>query len=78
MSSRTTLTLSAAMIALAIACSRNAVTPVSPSATGTAKADAAADGSTLKVTAPTLSSPINDAQLNDVPTPVANAVTTGV
>lgn len=75
MSSRTTLTATAAMIALAIACSRNAATPVSPSATGAARADAAADGSTLKVTAPTLSSPINDAQLNDVPTLVANAVT---
>jgi len=68
MSSRITLTASVAIVALAIACSRQTVSPVSPSSSVSAKADAAADGSTLKVSAPGLSSPINDQQLNDAPT----------
>jgi len=73
MSSRFTLTASVAIVALAIACSRQNASPVSPSSTAPAKADAAADGSTLKVSAPGLSSPINDAQLNDAPTLVVTA-----
>jgi hypothetical protein len=68
MSSRFTLTAGAAMIALAMACSRQSATPVSPTASDPAKTDAAADGSTLKVTAPALVSPLNDQQQNDSPT----------
>jgi len=65
----------AAWLALAVACSRQSTTPVSPSATAAATANAAADGSTLKVSAPTPSSPINDQQLNDAPTLVVNPAT---
>ncbi len=68
MSSRFYLTIGAATLALAVACSRQSATPVSPSASGAAAADAAADGSTLKVTPPTVVSPLNDAQQNDAPT----------
>jgi len=68
MSSRFTLTASVAVLALAIACSRQQASPVSPSASAPAKADAAADGSTLKISAPTPSSPVNDQQQNDAPT----------
>lgn len=62
---RFTLIAATAAVAAAIACSRQS-NPVTPSAASQASADAnaAADGSTLKVTAPTPQSPINDAQLN--------------
>lgn len=73
MSRRFTVTATAALLALAIACSRQAATPVAPSATSGAAANAAADGSTLKVSAPGVVSPVNDAQQNDVPTLVASA-----
>jgi hypothetical protein len=72
MSSRFSLTASVALVALAIACSRQSASPVSPSA-AVSKADAGADGSTLKVSAPTPSSPINDVQQNDAPTLVVTA-----
>lgn len=73
MSRRFTVTATAAMLALAIACSRQAATPVGPSATNGAAANAAADGSTLKVSAPGVVSPVNDAQQSDVPTLTASA-----
>jgi hypothetical protein len=68
MSTRCSLTAGAIVLALAVACSRQAATPVSPSSSQTTNADAAADGSTLKVFAPTLVSPINDQQQSDAPT----------
>jgi hypothetical protein len=53
----------AAVLAAAMACSKQAQTPVSPSAAGTGAPDAAApDGSTLKATAPTPVSPVNGQQ----------------
>lgn len=64
-----------ALLALAIACSRQAAAPVSPSGTGAASGDAAADGSTLKVSAPGVLSPLNDAQQTDVPSLTASAAT---
>jgi hypothetical protein len=47
--------------ALLVACDNRAASPVSPG--GVAGIDAAADGSTLKIAAPTLVSPINGVQL---------------
>ncbi len=44
---------SATALAAALACSKNPETPVAPSSSQPGVADAAADGSTLKVTAPT-------------------------
>ena len=73
MSRRFTVTGIAALLALAIACSRQSSTPTSPTGAAAANAAAAADGSTLKVSAPTLSSPLNDAQQTDVPTLVVSA-----
>jgi hypothetical protein len=66
----------AAIVALSIACGRTAPTPVSPTsaAKGSTDAAAAADGSTLKVSAPTVVSPINDEVTADTaPTLVASA-----
>lgn len=68
----------AAILSLSIACGRTASTPVTPSSSATASTDAgsAADGSTLKVSAPTLSSPVNDQVVEDLtPTLVATAST---
>jgi hypothetical protein len=47
----------AAVMAVAVACGGDTETPVSPSATTDVSASAASDGSTLKITAPTLSTP---------------------
>ncbi len=55
---------SAAVLALAMACSKHSNTPVSPTSALPGTGEAAADGSTLKVTAPTPQSPINGAQLD--------------
>lgn len=66
----------AALIALAIACSRQSATPTSPSST--AAVSAAAEGDvTLKVTAPVPTSPVDGSTLGDgvVPTLTANAAT---
>jgi hypothetical protein len=59
----------AGMLALALACNRQSAAPSSPSGHGAGPADetAAADGSTLKVTAPQALSPINDAQTSEAP-----------
>lgn len=53
---------SAAVLATAVACSKNSDTPVSPTGAQPAPVEAAADGSTLKATAPTPQSPINNQQ----------------
>ncbi|MGE3707242.1 MAG: hypothetical protein AB7I13_18375, partial [Vicinamibacterales bacterium] len=63
-----TATATAALLALAIACSRQSAAPTSPTAAGGASTNAAADGSTLKVTVPQALAPVNDAQLQDAPT----------
>lgn len=68
MSRRFTLMTGAALMALAIACSRQSATPTSPTGSAAANAAAAADGSTLKVSAPALVSPLNDAQQTDAAT----------
>lgn len=52
----------AAIVAAALACSKSAPNPASPSAPTSVVSDAAADGSTLKATAPTAVSPVNGAQ----------------
>src|SRR5687767_5609107 len=51
-----------ALLALAVACSKTPQTPASPAASTDVVGDAAPDGSTLKVTAPTPQSPVNGAQ----------------
>lgn len=52
----------AAVLALAVACSKSSPNPASPTSTQEASGTAAADGSTLKVPAPTPVSPVNGAQ----------------
>jgi hypothetical protein len=52
----------AAMLALAVACSDAPQSPAAPSSTPPVNGEAAADGSTLKVTAPTPQAPVNGAQ----------------
>ena len=59
---RFALCAAAALLAVAVACSKSSETPVSPNATMPPVSDAAADGSTLKVSAPAPQSPINGAQ----------------
>jgi hypothetical protein len=59
---RFVLCLATAVLALAAACSKSSETPVAPSSTVDGTAGAAADGSTLKVTAPVPVSPVNNAQ----------------
>jgi hypothetical protein len=56
------LCASAAVLATAIACSKSPETPVAPSSSQSGDAGAAADGSTLKVSAPVPQSPVNNAQ----------------
>ena len=53
---------SAAALAAALACSKNPETPVAPSSSQPGATDALANGSTLKVTAPTAQSPVNNQQ----------------
>ena len=53
----------ACAFALAVACSKQSTTPTAPNPTDVASGNAAADGSTLKVSAPTPVSPINGVQL---------------
>src|SRR5258705_8615604 len=59
---RFVLCSAAAVLALALACSKSSQSPSSPSVTENGSVDAAADGSTLKATKPTPISPINGAQ----------------
>jgi hypothetical protein len=56
------LSSAAALIALAVGCSKSPDTPVSPSSSTDPSTAAAPDGSKLKATAPTAVSPINNAQ----------------
>jgi hypothetical protein len=66
----------ATLLSLAVACSRQPTAPTPATSSPVASADAAADGSTLKVTAPTPTAPINDAQMSDnFPTLTATAAT---
>ena len=58
--------------AFAVACGRESATPVSPGAATAGDLDAAADGSTLKATAPTPLSPVGDQQISDGPTLTAS------
>ena len=58
---------------LAIACS-DTPTPTAPGAASPGDTSAAADGSNLKVPAPTPTSPINDFQTENIPTLTASAV----
>jgi hypothetical protein len=53
---------SAVLLALAVACSKSSETPVSPSTAQPGGTDAGPNGETLKATAPTPQSPINNAQ----------------
>ena len=59
---RFVLSSAAALLAITVACSKSPETPVAPSSGSESSTDAAADGSTLKATAPTAVSPINNAQ----------------
>lgn len=52
-----------AVIGTAIACDRTSSAPTSPTTVAAGTSAAAADGSTLKVNAPTAQSPINDARI---------------
>ena len=61
-----TLCASAMALAVALACSKNAETPTAPSSAQPGAADAAADGSTLKVSAPTPQSPVNNQQIDSL------------
>jgi hypothetical protein len=56
------LCASATALAVALACSKNPETPIAPSSSQSGVNDAAADGSTLKTTAPTPQSPVNNQQ----------------
>ena len=53
---------SVALVALTMACSSDSDSPVSPSASETGSSGAAADGSTLKASAPVPQSPVNNQQ----------------
>jgi hypothetical protein len=52
--------------AIALACSQSPSAPNAPSAVGRSNPDAAGDGSTLKVTAPTPVSPVGGAEIDDL------------
>jgi len=67
---------SAMVLAVAIACSKTPDTPTIPSSSQPGTADAAADGSTLKVSAPTPQSPINNAQPDSVSFVAAKSAST--
>ncbi|HTH01033.1 MAG TPA: hypothetical protein VL882_12265 [Vicinamibacterales bacterium] len=59
---RFVLCTAAAALAVAIACSKSTETPTSPSVSENGTSSAGPDGSTLKVTAPSIVSPTNGAQ----------------
>jgi hypothetical protein len=66
----------AGVLVTTLGCSKHSQTPASPSSAVPASADAAADGSTLKATAPTIQSPANGAKIengNPVVLTVGNA-----
>ena len=67
---------SACVMASMLACNKAPQSPTAPPAAVSGESDAAADGSTLKVSAPTLVSPINDTRLtNRRPSMVINNAT---
>ena len=68
------LSAAACVLALAVACSKAAPTPVSPTGAVPTEGDAAADGSTLKVGAPGISSPNGGTQVTDPTTLTASTV----
>src|SRR4051812_34186943 len=55
----------AGVLAAAVACSKSTTNPTSPSTAATATSDAAADGSTLKATTPSIVSPSGGSQISD-------------
>jgi hypothetical protein len=57
---------SAVLLALAVACSKNPETPVSPTSAQPGSTEAGPNGETLKANAPTPQSPINGAQPDEV------------
>jgi len=69
-----TMCTAAGLLALAIACGKSTQAPTSPSGATQPDASAAADGSTLKATAPTIVSPSGGAQASDPLTFVAGKV----
>ncbi len=66
-----------ALLGAALACDRNANTPTAPSAASVVTANAAADGSTLKVTAPTVQSPVNDFLFQNPPITLSATASSG-
>ncbi len=71
---RMTVMGTAALLAMALACSRQSAAPTSPTALSTGDPAAAADGSTLKATT-TPVSPTNDQALTNAPTLTTSAAT---
>lgn len=65
MTRKALLCTATSMLAVALACGKSAPAPTSPSATTQPEAGAAADGSTLKSTTPTIVSPAGGAQVTD-------------
>jgi hypothetical protein len=63
-----------ALLGLAVACSKSAPNPTSPTASANPESEAAPDGSTLKVPAPNTTSPTGGAQAQDPLTLVASTV----
>jgi len=63
------------VLGLALACSKSAPNPASPTSAAPPDTEAAADGSTLKVPAPTTTSPTGGVQVQDPTTLIASTVT---
>ena len=73
--SRVTAAGGVVFLALAVACGRQSSSPVSPTAQAGGGTAVAADGSTLKATAPTPTSPINNQAVTEAPLLTASAST---
>ena len=69
MSKKSLYSFAVVAVAIVVACGDRAPNPVSPTSSPVGEADAAADGSNLKVTKPTLSGPADAAVLPDFTTP---------
>ncbi len=65
------------VLATALACGDKSSNPAAPSSPGGVTDGATADGSTLKVTAPTLVSPANGSTLADSNVPLTISASTG-
>src|SRR5436190_3866166 len=63
-----------AALGLAVACSNSSQSPAAPSSTAAGSTSAASDGSTLKVPAPSTTSPTGGAQIADPVTLTASTV----